>query len=205
MPGTTPTDRLGTPVPTSTLNGSDLLTKLLAMANAQDNANIVRSFGKSIIMGSGTRTDAAYGALDNGPDQVPVTLESGGLIVVRAQAVWRSSTSGAGRAAVFVGGNQAKIANVASSNAPVVSEVASLNTTDAPLVTTPTGLVTADSSSVGGYGADVTTGQIVGIPSGGGDLVMAADAGTYTVSLQWKSATGSVTARARHVWVWTLF
>jgi hypothetical protein len=58
--------------------------------------------------------------------------------------------------------------------------------------------------SVAGTGntTEVTTGQVVGVVgSWGGFAVVFAAAGTYDVSVQFKSSVGSVTVKNRHLWV----
>lgn len=100
---------------------------------------------------------------------------------------------------------------------------------DFPLVSVPVGLVSVGTST-GAYSGDVTTGQAVGIvggvgsrylnyeidgtvrqatptadalPMGGACSVFAA-AGTYDVTVQFKASSGSVTAKNRKLWVWTV-
>jgi hypothetical protein len=65
------------------------------------------------------------------------------------------------------------------------------------------------------YTEDFTTGQVVGAGPQmsvsatspqlvGGPCYIFAAAGTYTVSVQFKSSSGSVTAKNRKLWAWTL-
>jgi hypothetical protein len=75
-----------------------------------------------------------------------------------------------------------------------------------PLSSTAIGLKgDADNATV--YAGDVTTGQLVGRVGasfpGGGQIVVFAAAGTYVVSVQFNSSSGSVTVAGRKLWVWT--
>jgi hypothetical protein len=183
--------------------------------------------GASIIAASESRTNTAYGTLTT-PDQVAnVVLPSNGLIAVVYQAMWQESVAGAGRAALFIGANQLKMQTTSDvgpvTTAAATNSGANINK-DAPLFTSPMGLVSGTTLGAS-YGADVSTGQVVGlwnlaatslaqerngvvaalpsISQGGLCLVFAA-AGTYTVSIQYKSSSGSVTANTRKLWIWTL-
>jgi hypothetical protein len=182
--------------------------------------------GKSIIPGTETRTNVAYGTLPT-PDQVTVTLPTDGHIFVAYQATWQESVAQAARAAIFIDANQLTVADM-NSAAPLIQE-AEIKTrnadasgitistagTDRPLATAPMGL-----ASVGGntaYTGDVTTGQVVGVfgvmntlsPAGNyynaarfgvcGPIFAAA--GTHVVSVQFKASSGSVTVKNRKLWV----
>lgn len=163
--------------------------------------------GKSIIADEGARTNVSYGALANGPDQVAnVVLPGDGLIVVLFKALWKESVADAARAAIFVGANQLKTGpQSAGIGAPTVQEAgpqgSQLNTYHG-LSSGAGGLGT---NSGGAVGDDVTTGQTVSLgASPGGPCYIFAAAGTYTVSVQFKASSGSVTAKQRKLWVWTL-
>lgn len=162
--------------------------------------------GKSIIAATETRTNAAYGLMTT-PDRVQnVVLPTDGLIYVAYQATWQESVNSASRAAIFVGANQLKLAD-GTLTAPQVQEASNGSGTasiDKPLSTSPRGLT---GSGVGGgtvYGGDVTTGQVVGQDFATGICVLFAAAGTYDISVQFKSTSGSVTVKNRRLWVWTL-
>jgi hypothetical protein len=72
------------------------------------------------------------------------------------------------------------------------------------------------------YGGDATTGQVVGAGNGsvsyqnevrattsnlmmGGPCYIFAAAGTYVVSIQFKSTSGTVTVKGRKLWAWSMF
>lgn len=152
-----------------------------------------------------SRTNAAYGLLTT-PDRIQnVVLPSGGLIAIAVQATVQESNLGACRVAVFIGANQLKIAS--GSSAPVVQETGARGGTvarDNVVCSFPGGLTIVDSST--NYGGDVTTGQVIGtsLSAVGGPMYVFAAAGTYDISVQYKASAGSVTAKNRSLWVWTL-
>lgn len=170
------------------------------------------------IAASESRTNVAYGTLTT-PDQVTgVVLPSNGLIVAWYQATWQESVSGASRAAIFVGSNQVK-ATIASAGDVAVQEAGTngdtANTANS-LTSSAMGLISAKGQS---HAGDVTTGQVVGVFPGstvgfiggaaftgvsGGVCFIFAAAGTYTISVQFKASSGSVTASNRKLWVQAL-
>jgi hypothetical protein len=183
--------------------------------------------GKSIIATSESRSNAAYGTLTT-PDQVTgIVLPTDGLMFIAYQARWQESVLGAARAAIFLGANQLKMNWVSSPQ----TQAAAINGSggagnDRVLVSAPAGLVSTN--DVGPATADVTTGQSIAMtvlqPSlinmeiggsvqgfvtsalahAGGICAVFAAAGTYTVSVQFKASSGSVTANNRKLWCWTL-
>jgi hypothetical protein len=179
--------------------------------------------GKSIIATSESRTNTAYGTLTT-PDKVTVTLPADGLIVATYQATWQESVSGAARAAFFIGANQQVMQSGTSQlPAPVAAATGSSTAArDYPLVSSGGGLMSVVSTS-GGFAADLTTGQAVGAygttvieettvarSSGaslfyaGGPCHIFAAAGTYDVTVQFKASSGSVSAKNRKLWCWTM-
>ena len=182
--------------------------------------------GKCIIATSESRSNTAYGTLTT-PDQVSnIVLPTDGLMFVAYQATWQESVQAAARAAIFIGSTQLQIA-AAGATAPLAIDAAVNNAggtvvpaaRDVPLASGPMGLYSqaGGGSSLGAYGGDVTTGQVIGgglyanptLGPGGqpyqyGACCIFAAAGTYTVSVQFKASSGSVTAKNRKLWVWTL-
>jgi hypothetical protein len=170
--------------------------------------------GKSIIATTEARTNTAYGLLTT-PDRVSnVVVPTDGLVVVAYQATWQESVVGAANAAIFIGSNQLKIAQ--ETGAPIVQEAvngASSANTDRPLVTYHEGLASW-AGTTSAYTGDVTTGMTIGarLSTGGSDArdrfgyctIGNLAAGTYDISVQFKSSSGSVTAKNRKLWVWTL-
>ena len=184
--------------------------------------------GSSIIATSESRTNTAYGTLTT-PDQVTgLALPAGALIAVWFQATWQESVAGAARAAIFVGSNQLKVAGFGSPVTQAAATSSSTTATPEPLVSSPIGLV-ALQGAVGGGSSNVTTGQVIGVagdplsdvfhelggtvaravvsssspatpPLIGGPCYIFAAAGTYTISVQFKASSGSVTVSNRRLY-----
>jgi hypothetical protein len=174
---------------------------------------------KSIIVPSEFRTNTAYGLMTT-PDEVAgVVLPTNGLIIIRYQAVWAESVSGAARAAIFIGSNQLEVQqSVSGGHGPGLSAAATNGATAniaLPLSSCALGL--AGVFSTGGFSADAATGQAVGAAAqpqvdidgtvltgaigGFGNCEIFATAGTYTVSVQFKASSGNVTVGNRKLWV----
>jgi hypothetical protein len=138
-----------------------------------------------------------------------IVLPADGLIVLAYQATWQESVGSAGRAAIFIGANQLKFAG--ASGAPAFNEVGigsvGAPLTDVPLASQPFGL---SSAAAGSASSDVNTGQAVGMsssisePHPTGPCYIFAAPGTYTVSVQFRSLSGSLTVKNRKLWVWTM-
>ena len=185
--------------------------------------------GKSIITTEEGRSNAAYATLTT-PDQVSnIVLPTDGLIFVAYQATWKETVSNAATAAIFIGSSQLASAHPdAGAAVPNQFCTASLASYGAgvgrwaPLSSYALGLVSYSgagsySSAHADYAGDVTTGQAIGggIPINiagagspryvaGGVCQVFAAAGTYTVSVRYAASSGTVTAKNRKLWVWTL-
>lgn len=163
-----------------------------------EGANVRR--GKFIQPAVGSRTNTAYGALSNGPDQVAnIVLPGDGLIIIAFQAVAQSTVLGAGRAAIFLGANQVKSFGtaLASQEATIGAGTGAANV-DHILAAGAGGLVSPNS---GGYAGDATTGQIIGADGVYGYTVLHAAGGTYTISVQYKATSGTISVKNRRLWV----
>jgi hypothetical protein len=215
------------------VNGSidgDNLTSTAGQQLGLGSSTITRR-GKTNISATETRNNTAYGTLTT-PDQVSgIVLPTDGLIAVLYQARWQESVIGASRAAIFIGSNQLQIQQSAAGRGAGTQAASSsgsgIANTDTPLFTAAGGLYSLTPG--GAYSADVTTGQVAGYVTnagtgvdnlaaeiGGGIITMTggrvasgpcyiyAAAGTYTISVQFKATSGTVTAKDRHLWVWTL-
>lgn len=182
--------------------------------------------GKSIIATSEARTNTAYGLMTT-PDRVSgITLPTDGLIAVAYKATWQESVSAAGFAAIFLGANQLQALTSAGGNGLQCARTAAgAPNIDRILTSSAVGLVTAGQAA-GNAAADVTTGQVAGligdtvgvtygigsfgVRSGddglgaGGVVYIEAAAGTYDVSVQFKSTSGSVTVKNRRLRVWAI-
>lgn len=179
------------------------------------------SRGKCIVATEEVRSDTAFGTLTT-PDIVEdVVVPSGALVLGTYQAMWKESVTDAGRAALFVNSTQVQMANAFGAPAGVYATTGGTANTYQPLASFPGGLV---SGVVGGaHTGDVTTGQLVGvsasgafpgevysgtntvspaIPVGGIFVIDNLAAGTYDISVQFRSTSGSVTAKERRLKVW---
>lgn len=152
------------------------------------------------------------------PDQVTgIVLPTNGLIAVWYWATWQESVSAAANADIFIGSNQLKAqqrpGNTSPTNNPATIGNTVVNTNYA-LSSYFGGLASAQQQTgtnvgAGPYGGDVTTGQAVGFGFNagltefwaGGPCYVFAAAGTYTVSVQFKASSGSVTVANRKLWV----
>lgn len=153
------------------------------------------------------RFSTSYGVLGSHPDIVNnLVLPTDGIIAIAYYANWEANWGVNAYAAIFLNSNQLKVANPGQA-APIVQEAIqspSLNT--GVLTTFLGGLVTTQPSV--NYSGEVTTGQILGVGNSlytGGPCYVFAAAGTYSVSVQFKSADGS----AVNVWdhklrAWTI-
>lgn len=179
------------------------------------------SFFKAVnIATEQSRTNTAYGTLTT-PDQITdVVVPTDGLIVVGYQALWKESVDAAAKAAIFIGSNQLKIAYPQTNQ----TQAAHLEWAAADkyglLTTSPSGLVGVHGISLSAYPAPETTGQLLGasgdpaviiayseigtartsVTVGSGRAEIFAAASTYTISVQFKASSGSVTAKERKMW-----
>jgi hypothetical protein len=168
------------------ISGSGIAPGSIASAHlASDLAPLVGLVANGASLTEGL--DAAKGAASAAPRRVWY------------QATWQQSVASASLASIFLNGNQLLQAGQGS---PQVQEVGrgtdvALN---AQLASSQLGLI--NGGTISGTGPDATTGQLVGIRAiGGGPCYVFAAAGTYTVSVQFKSSSGSVTASNRKLWV----
>jgi hypothetical protein len=192
------------------VSANNLATALAQMLGVTNVANTGR--GATIIATSEARTNTAYGTLTT-PDQVAgIVLPTNGIICVLYKATWQESVSGAARAAIFIGATQLARPTLGSTSTVVQeADLGGTATNNSVLTSYPLGLASG-ANSAGSYTSDVTTGQAVGLApdttdtstTWGGACHIFAAAGTYTISVQFKSSSGSVTAKDRKLYVWTL-
>lgn len=205
---------------------NDLVTAVAQTLGLNNALNTGR--GASYVATEESRTNAAYGKLTTADHVQNIVLPSNGIIWVMAHLQVKEVTPNNARIALFLNNgstdNQLKVFTP-NNAAPQVQEA------NISLLTANTyGLVgTTQLGLLGGgyyesdlvysspaYTGDVTTGQVVGAsltlnyntasPSFTQTLTPApvpifAAAGTYTVSLQFKSTAG-VTAKERRLWAW---
>jgi hypothetical protein len=205
------------------LGAASLAAAVVEALGLNDGASVRR--GKSIIATEEARTNVAYGLLTT-PDRVQsVVLPTDGLLAVLFMAEATESVAGAGRASIFVGSTQLRVASHGQYRFidDTVGQEASLQDVDGAdiyniLTTFPGGLVGGSSISttntVSGEGDNPRAVAIVsasGTPyvarAGtvdldlGGVCLIEAAAGSYDVSVQFKSSSGSVTVKNRKLWV----
>jgi hypothetical protein len=145
-----------------------------------------------------TRESATFGTLPTADLIKEVNVGEKGLLRIGYSARFKSSVSGAGKAAIFIGSNQLKI----YTTEPKVQAATTVGTTFRQLSSsTFTGLATSTAGEA--VGADVTTGQLISASIEGGMAELFIAAGTYDVSIQYKATSGSVTSKDRRLWVET--
>lgn len=218
---------VGGQIADGTLSASKLATAVQAAAGL-NGASTRR--GKCNVPGAEARASATYGTLTT-PDQVAsITLPTDGLIAVMYQAQMQESVAGAGRAAIFVGSNQLKVAH--ADLAAVTQAAASGSGSTGVYMPVSSGAIGLFATTPGSTPSYVTTGQVVGqawatsaskvstelgssvyhLTNGadaagmsfvGGPCYIWAAAGTYTISVQYKATSGTVTAKERQLWVWS--
>lgn len=188
---------------------ADKLTSAVRQQLGLTDSSSVRR-GKSIIATEETRTNVAFGTMTT-PDRVQnVVLPTDGLIVVSYMAIFKSSVSSVGKAAIFIGANQLKANDGLAPPGTAIGEATTGSTANTykPVATHPGGLYSSGTGSGTAYTGHVTTGQAISadatIPAGAGPCYIFAAAGTYDVSIQFKSSSGSVSVKERNLWVWTL-
>lgn len=153
-----------------------------------------------------TFTQAAYANAPT-PDRCQnVVLPSNGLLAVGFFALWKAGAAATCSAAIFLGANQLRAPSLtapAAVGVQEVSKVAAAATGYGNIETTEYGL----EGSLMTAGADesiVTTGLVLndaGHTLDGGICYIWAAAGTYDVSVQYKSSTGSLSIKERRLWV----
>jgi hypothetical protein len=173
----------------------DGINALLNSENKIPSASLAESkltwYTPKVIATEESRTNTAFGTLTTADEIKSVVLPENGLLLIRFTALVKSSVEGNGRVALFLGTNQLKLPGV---TVPVVSEVSTSGTNFSTIAPGPAGLVRLNGTSY------VTTGMTLS-DSGGGVCEVEAAAGTYNVSVQYKAASGSVTAKERKLYV----
>ena len=162
-------------------------------------------------------------------DEVTVTLPENGLVAIAYQATWQESVAEAGRAAIFLGANQLKVAMGQLVDKPENLEAKNNNGSAnqwIPLYSFTGGICAAAQAVAASYTGDVTTGQIVGgfagggggtsfVAGGAGSFAQAgvvgggpcyvfAAAGTYKITVQFRSSSGTVKVKNRKLWAWVV-
>jgi hypothetical protein len=148
----------------------------------------------TVIATEENRTNTAFGTLVT-PDEITgVVMPTSGLIIVGYSALVKSSVASAGNYAIFLNSNQLRTPYGVQENQTVETSFIYVSSFYGGL----TGNSTTSPSIV-------TTGQVVGAPNvAGGLCTVFAASGTYNVSIRFKATSGSVVAKERKLWVYTL-
>jgi hypothetical protein len=140
---------------------------------------------------AGTTSGTSFGSLNNGPDQVAgIVLATNGLIVVDYMANWSMSGAVTGTADIFL--NNVELITPTGATAAATTAV----TANATLATNGTAL--------SNIAATTATAATTGVALGTGTVIIYAAAGTYTVSVQFKVASGTLTVSNRRLYVRTV-
>lgn len=188
----------------------DSLNKLRTAVNDIDEANLSAALalrldinsaatkrGKSVIPTEESTASGAPTTLTT-PDRVSnITVPADGIVEVSFQAEWRSTVTGAGRAALFIGGNQ--LSTSGNATVPPAQQAvapAGAGTTYVRLFSYIGGI--SSDSHTGGV-TDTTTGMVLGGAFGGfGPIrVERLAAGTYNFEIRYSVTSGSVFAKNR--------
>jgi hypothetical protein len=212
--GAITTPKLSASLTTTPTDGSVTTAKLAAGAVTADTlADAVRlgltdssstRRGKSIIATSETRTNTVYGTMPTADQVSNIVLPTDGLIVIGYQALWANSVVSTARAGLFIGANQLVIGG-GNGTAPLAisTEAGGGGDTSFDTLSSFGGGLTCSAGS--SDMTEATTGQVVGASgTNSGVAYVFAAAGTYTISVQFKSSSGTVTVKNRHLWVWTI-
>lgn len=188
-------------------------------------ARPVRWYTPLEIAAEETRENVAYGTMTT-PDQIAgVEVEAGSAILVGYTALWQSSKA-KGRAAIFCGANQLKIVEDAGLQPVTTAAVMGTEASGAILTTFPGGLVGSSNAASGiavhegvntgtamgfyageaiPYGIEINavvkSFAVKGAPLGGFCIIHGLAAGTYTLSVQYKSSEGNVKVKGRRLQV----
>ena len=201
------------------IDGVNVTAAFAQSASVNQGAQTVK--GASIIATSQSVTSTTYTTLAT-PDQITgLAVPANGLLRVWYNATWQESVASAARAAIFIGSNQLKVPYSQFAGGPVTEAAytgsASPVNTNYALASCPIGLI---GSSQSAYSGDVTTDkqgiataasgielggvvelEVLSTPIGfGGPCdVDNLPAATYTISVQFKSSSGSVTVSNRRL------
>jgi hypothetical protein len=190
--------------PIAAITAAQVAAPFALSASVNQGAQKVK--GATNIATSESTSSATFTTLTT-PDQVTgIVLPTNGLISVWYHATWQESVTNAARADIFLGANEMQVTGTSGPIAqPAVINTGSVNS-NYPLTTYGGGLESLTGSPGGAYTGDVTTGQTLGAAGtvDGGPCCIFAVAGTYTVSVQFKASSGTVTASNRKLWVQAL-
>jgi len=174
--------------------GEDKLSSSVADILGISQASAIRR-GKSIIDTEESRTNTAFGYFATQDIVSGLVLPTDGLIAIVAQADIKESVANAATVGLFVGDTSIAEIDGLNTNGTTAAAYGGVKTTD----------WLAAGQGTGANGLHFT----VSVPSNStvnplGIVVVSATAGTHSVSIRTKSSSGSVTARNRKLWAWTM-
>lgn len=149
-----------------------------------------------IIPTEETRENTSFGKLATADEIKEVIVPENSLILVNYSGLVKNSVGGTLRASLFIGANQLK--KFGSSEAPPVQESSGLTNTSnwGTVVSSATGIQIIDNLT--GSNSFVTTGLVAATGGQGAPFyIQKLAAGTYNISIQFKSSSGSITAKER--------
>lgn len=154
-------------------------------------------YSLSITTAPEVRTNSVYGLMAT-PDRISgLHLPPNGKFVIGFSGTWQNSVASAGRAAIFLGAVQMKATDGTTVAVQEATGSANINE-DTHLSSYFGGL----QSVTGPYSGDATVGMVLRSNNTlGGTAEVFATGGLYDVSLQFRSATGSVTVSNRKLWI----
>lgn len=143
-----------------------------------------------------SRESATFGTLPTADLIKEIKVGEKGLVRIGYSARYKSSVSGAGKAAIFLGTNQLKLYTTES-------KVVSTSTigTGFRNLSSSTNIGLATYASGDAAGVDATTGQLLSVSLEGGMAELWLAAGTYDIGVQFKATEGKVTAKERRLFV----
>lgn len=184
------------------IDGVNMTTGAKEFLALNDGTTVRR--GKTIIASAENTTSTTYTTLTT-PDQVSnVVLPTDGLIYIWYTALWFDTVASAARAAIFIGANQLRAYSVGGGG-PIPQETVLDTANRTALFNTGTHGLDSGDTPIANLAAPVTTGQILGgtrtLDVRSGACVVYAAAGTYDISVQFKTSSGTLTASNRKLWV----
>lgn len=188
----------------------------------------LRVYPPKVISSTQERTENTYATLGTA-DEIPnLIVPTGGLVIVDYSAIVECTKLEKGRAAIFFGSNQLKVASGASVTGATEAAVfgASTENVGQRLTTFPGGLIANKGNASTFAGFDVSTGLAGGVVIeegsasveiggtlrsianaatlsavfGGLLIVRSLSAGTYNLSVRFKTSEGMLAAKQRRLW-----
>lgn len=194
----------GASLKSETITGSKIAPATIKSSNIEAGVFGAVALTKSVIATEESRTNTAFGTLGT-PDELTVVMPEDGLFGVSFQANWKESVSSSAAAGLFFkqGLGAAVAVKIQLTNSTSLSTVESSAIGHAgvwqPLTNSSNGLVTGSGAvnvATETFGVPTVVGM-AGEVSGGGFLLLASEAGSFKLSIRYKSSSGTVTVKNR--------